>query len=85
MESRWNSSGIYVIVPGGFQSIIPYGIWVEWNHQNGWDITQNIFHVEWVESTWNDMDSIWIPCGIWGKSKDLVPSLKKSLNNLYPT
>ena len=26
MESRWNSSGIYVIVPGGFQSIIPYGM-----------------------------------------------------------
>jgi len=26
MESRWNSSGIYVIVSGGFQSIIPYGM-----------------------------------------------------------
>ena len=20
---------------------------------------------------WNDMESIWIPCGIWGESKDL--------------
>jgi hypothetical protein len=26
VESRWNSSGIYIIVPGGFQSIIPYGM-----------------------------------------------------------
>ena len=58
----WNPCGIHSI---------PYGIWVEWNHQNDWDITQNIFHVEWVESTWNDMDSIWIPCGMWGESKDL--------------
>jgi len=58
----WNPCGIHSI---------PCGIWVEWNHQNGWDITQNIFHVEWVESIWNDMDSIWIPCGMWGESKDL--------------
>jgi hypothetical protein len=26
---------------------------------------------EWVESIWNDMDSIWIPCGMWGQGKDL--------------
>jgi len=26
MESRWNSSGISVIVPGGFQRVIPYGM-----------------------------------------------------------
>ena len=62
----WNPCGIHSI---------PYGIWVEWNHQNGWDITQNIFQVEWVESTWNDMDSIWIPCGMWGESKDLCHPL----------
>ena len=51
---------------------------MEWSHQNGWDITQNIFHVEWVESTWNDMDSIWIPCGMWGESKDLKITLDMS-------
>jgi hypothetical protein len=28
--------------------------------------------MEWVESTWNDMDSTWIPCGMWGEGKDLV-------------
>ena len=50
---------------------IPYGIQMEWNHQNGWDTSQNIFHMEWVESIWNDMDSTWIPRGIWGESKDL--------------
>jgi len=44
---------------------------VEWNDQNGWDTSQNIFHMEWVESIWNDMDSTWIPHGIWGESKDL--------------
>jgi len=37
---------------------------MEKNHQNGWGFTQNIFHMEWVESLWNDMDSTWIPCGI---------------------
>jgi len=35
MESRWNSSGISVIVPGGFQRVIPYGMvesmWNGWN------------------------------------------------------
>ena len=27
--------------------------------------------MEWVESVWNDMDSTWIPCGMWGEGKDL--------------
>ena len=45
---------------------------MEWNDQNGWDTSQNIFHMEWMESTWNDMDSTWIPHGIWGESKELI-------------
>ena len=77
MEFMWK-------IPYGFQVDIPYGmvesmwnlaiscgIWVEWNHQNGCDSSQNIFHMEWVESIWNDMDSTWIPCGMWGQGKDL--------------
>ena len=69
---------------------IPYGIKVEWNDQNGWDTSQNIFHMEWMESTW-------IPCGIWGQSKDLCgsitsdfvssflgnPSVECFLNNIF--
>ena len=27
--------------------------------------------MEWVESIWNDMDSTWNPCGMWGQGKDL--------------
>jgi len=69
----WNLCGIHSI---------PCGIWVEWNHQNGWDITQNIFHVEWVESTWNDMDSIWIPCGMWGESKDLLEPIYLNIKGI---
>ena len=42
---------------------IPYGIQVEWNDQNEWDPSQNIFHMEWMESTWNYIDSTWIPYG----------------------
>ena len=49
----------------------PHGFQVGWNGWNGCDPSQNIFHMEWVESIWNDMESIWIPCGIWGESKDL--------------
>jgi len=39
--------------------MIPYGIKVEWNQKNEWDPSQNIFHMEWMESTWNYMESIW--------------------------
>ena len=42
---------------------IPYGIKVEWNDQNEWNPSQNIFHMEWMESTWNYMESIWNPYG----------------------
>ena len=42
---------------------IPYGIKVEWNHQNEWNPSQNIFHMEWMESTWNYMEFIWNPYG----------------------
>ena len=38
---------------------IPYGIKVKWNNQNEWDPSQNIFHMEWMESTWNYMESMW--------------------------
>jgi hypothetical protein len=85
MESRWIPSGMVMefnhgsmwipdgnsIWNDGFHDI-PYGFQVEWNHQNGWDTSQKIFHMEWVESIWNVMDSTWIPRGIWGESKDLV-------------
>ena len=47
-HSRWN----------------PYGIKVEWNQENEWDPSQNIFHMEWMESTWNYMESTWNPHGI---------------------
>ena len=74
---RWNLNHGSMWIPDG-NSIwndgfhdIPYGFQVEWIHQNGWDTSQNIFHMEWVESIWNVMDSTWIPCGIWGESKDL--------------
>ena len=62
-HSRWNPSGIRV----------------EWNHQNEWDPSQNIFHMEWMESTWNYMESTWIPCGIWGQGKDLPQNRKLSM------
>jgi hypothetical protein len=35
--------------------------------------------MEWMESTWNDMDSTWIPCGMWGEGKDLTEMLGGSL------
>ena len=42
---------------------IPYGIKVAWNDQNEWNPSQNIFHMEWMESTWNYMEFIWNPYG----------------------
>ena len=93
MESRWNGCEIYIIVPDGFQMVIPwnihgihmewYGFQVEWNHQNGWNLTQNIFHMEWVESTWNDIDSTWIQCGMWGEGKDLPSSIARAFWSFY--
>jgi hypothetical protein len=43
---------------------VAYGIKVEWNQENEWDPSQNIFHMEWMESTWNYMESTWNPYGI---------------------
>jgi len=66
MESTWNPGGTVV-------ESIAFHVEYGWNGitKMAGIITQNIFYVEWVESTWNDMDSIWIPCGMWGESKDL--------------
>jgi len=71
----WNPHGIVEIIPYGIHMdipsshvefghsiTIPYGIQVEWRSQNEWDLSQNIFHMKW-----------WIPCGIRGESKDLLP------------
>jgi hypothetical protein len=35
-----------------------------------------------MESIWNDMDSIWIPHGMWGESKDLSLLIFKVLTFL---
>ena len=59
-HSIWNDGKV---VEYDHSRWIPYGIKVEWNDQNGWDTSQNIFHMEWMESTWNYMESIWIPYG----------------------
>ena len=73
----WKGSEIYPMVPCGIQMEIPHGIHIipcgfhmEWNLQNGWDLSQNIFHMEWVESIWNDMDSMW---NVGGESRPQIP------------
>ena len=54
MDIPWNGDGIW---PFQMDSIWnPYGIKVEWNQENEWDPSQNIFHMEWMESTWNYME-----------------------------
>ena len=72
-------SGIYPMVPCRIQMEIPYGMmestqkfYMEWDIKNGWDLSQKIFHMEQVESIWNDMESTWNPCGMWGEGKDLA-------------
>src|SRR6266567_1050272 len=49
----------------------PCGVHVEWRPQNEWDLSQNVFHMEWwkpcgvhVESMWNEVHSMWSPCGV---------------------
>src|SRR6266567_853603 len=84
VESMWNPCGHSMWTPCG-HSTIPCGIWifhdhsiwspcgvhVEWRPQNEWDVSQNVFHMEWwnpcglnVESTWNEVHSMWSLCGV---------------------
>src|SRR6266567_1895327 len=72
MESILIPCGIHVDIPSfhvefGHSITIPCGIQMEWRTQNEWDPTQNIFHMD----GGIHMDSTWIPCGMWGGSKDL--------------
>src|SRR6267378_6346356 len=76
VESMWNGCspcGIHVDIPSfhvefGHSITIPCGFHMEWRTQNEWDPTQNIFHID----GGIHMDSTWIPCGMWGGSKDLL-------------
>jgi len=63
-----------ITIPCGFHMDIPWngdGIKVEWNQKNEWDSSQNIFHMEWMESTWNYMESTGIHMEYGGRVKTL--------------
>jgi hypothetical protein len=63
----------FIWIPGGFH---PFHVEYAWNkNTNLGGISPKTYSIwnRWNPSgmTWNDMDSTWIPCRMWGQGKDL--------------
>src|SRR6266446_5753260 len=83
VESIWNPSSFHVESMWTFHHSMwnlgipsPFHVESTWNGEPKMSgIPPKTYSIWMVESTWNPheihMDSTWIPCGMWGGSKDL--------------